>query len=152
MRHGNRKERTRHAIEQYRRRAHHFHQVESRFKLLATIAHKPRPMLRARDEALHRGEHLTTVAHTQRETIRPLKETLKLRARGLMEQNGLGPPFARTQHVSIGEPAARDEPLELLQRGSPGKQVRHVNVVRLKAYLLEHRSHLGVTVHALLTQ
>ena len=75
------------------------------------------------NDALQRREHLAAVADAEREGVGAREEALELLAHGLVEQNRLRPALPGSQHVAVGESAAGDEPLELLQRAPPGKEV-----------------------------
>ncbi len=109
-------------------------------------------MIRTWNDALEGGEHLTAIADPQREAVTARKELLELIAHGRMEQDRLGPPFPRSKNVAVRKSAAGHHTLELAQRAPAGQQVGHVNVVRFKPGPLEHRSRLGLTVDALLSE
>ena len=47
------------------------------------------------------AHHLAAVTDTQRKTVAALEERGELVARTAIEQNGLGPPLTRAQHVAI---------------------------------------------------
>src|SRR5579871_1340383 len=69
-----------------------------------------------------------------------------------MEQYGLRPALPGAEHISIGEPATGNQPLELLQAPPAAQQITHVDIVSLEACTLEESRGLDLTVHALLAQ
>src|SRR4029079_11847133 len=127
MRHGNRQQGPVHALEEDGRRAGELDQREAALELLAAIAHEAWPARRARHDLLERREHLATVAHTQRERVVALEESLELVARTGVIQDGLRPALAGAQHVAVGEAAAGHEAAELIESYAPGQHVAHVH-------------------------
>jgi hypothetical protein len=109
-------------------------------------------VLRARNQLLERGEHLAAVADAEREGILTREETRELLAHGRVEQDGFRPAFTRAEHVTVGEAATGDQPLELGERAPARQQIGHVHIVRLEAGAMQDRGGLDLAVHALLSQ
>ena len=72
--------------------------------------------------------------------------------RARVEQDGLGPAFARAEHVAIRKAAASSKTREAFERNATREQLGHVHVHRLEAGAVEAGRHLHLAVHALLAQ
>ena len=91
--------------------------------------------------------------HTPSENVSvALEEALELIARARVIEDGLGPAFARAEHVAVGETAAGHESAEIRERHAARQHVAHVHVVRLETGALQHRGHFHLAVDALLAQ
>ena len=66
------------------------------------------------------GKHLTTITDTKGEGILAIKERSKLITHPVVKQDGLGPAFTSTQHITVGETATSHQTLELLQADATG--------------------------------
>ena len=104
-----------HATQEQRRALLDAQQRQTGFELLGAVAHEARPVLRARDDLLQVGNRLTSVAHPEGEGVGPGKEALEDRACSGVEQDRLGPAFARAQYVAVGEATASRESAERVQ-------------------------------------
>ena len=69
-----------------------------------------------------------------------------------LEQDGLCPALACSEHVAIGESAAHDQTAEILEPRASCDQVGHVNVVGCEAGSVERGRHLDMAVYTLLAQ
>ena len=69
-----------------------------------------------------------------------------------MIQDGAGPTGPSAQDVAIREPAADRQHLEICQGLSTAKQVGHMDIDRRKPCPVKRRSHLNLTINALLPQ
>src|SRR5690606_17727228 len=109
-------------------------------------------MLAPRYDLCQRGQHLTAVTDSQRQGIQTLEEADELTTSPAVEQNGLGPAFARPQRVTVGEaPAGRDQ-LELIQSHPTFDNVAHVNVDGGETGPVKGGGHFNLAVYALLPQ
>lgn len=61
---------------------------------------KSRPVLSTRNQFLESGQHLATVADTNREGVRSLEEGLKGPAGTVVHKNGLGPAITGTENIT----------------------------------------------------
>ena len=141
-----------HAGEEQRRRALHLEPAPGAIRTARTVAHEVRPVRGAGNDLVQVAHHLAAVAHAQREGIGAREERCELVAGARVEQDRLGPAFARTQHVAVGKPAARDDALESGQRAAARDDVAHVHVVGVEAGTVERCRHLDMPVDALLAQ
>ena len=74
-----------------------------------------RPVLCAGNQAFDIGHHLAAVTHTQREAVITLEESTELITGALVKQNGFGPAFAGTQHITVGETTAGHQTIKVRQ-------------------------------------
>ncbi len=152
MRDSDRRLRAGHAAEEDRRRLQHFDHREARLELFRLVARELGPVLGARDDGLQAAHHLAAVADAEREGVAALEEAGELVRQLRVEQDGLRPALARTQHIAIREAADGNQAAELIERGAAGDQVAHVHVHRIEAGLVHHVRSLDMRVHALLAQ
>ena len=152
VRHGDRHHRTRHAGEEYRRRGQHLDQPYAPLELLGPVAHEARPVRGAGHQVLQCRHHLAAVADAERERVGAFEVTLERLAHPRVPQDRLGPALAGTEHVAVGEPAAGDQSLVVVEPHATGDQVGHVHVDRREPGAMEHRGHLELAVDALLAQ
>ena len=143
---------SRHAGEEERRAVHDFNHHEAAFELLGAVLDERRPVRRARNERLQRGEHLAAVARTEGEGVAAREELFEFGAHPRVVQDGRRPAAPGAEHVAIGKAAARDDALEAAERMATGEKIGHVHVERLEARTVERRRHLHLAIDALLAQ
>src|SRR3990167_10278794 len=95
--------RTSHPLQEDRRRLLHLHHRHTRFELLGAVAHEVWPEFGARDQLVQVSHHLAAVAHAKGEAVLALEERLETITGAAIEQDRLGPAFAITEHVAVGE-------------------------------------------------
>jgi hypothetical protein len=61
-------------------------------------------------------------------------------------------PPTGAEHVAVGEAAAGDQALEILEADAAGQDIAHMHVDRSKAGALEGGGHFDVAIDALLAQ
>ncbi len=152
IRHRDRHAAAHHALEEQRGRALHLQHHEARLELLRLVAHEVRPCFRPGDELVQIAHHLAAVAHAERERVGAPEERLELLACARIEQDRFCPSLPSAEHVAVGKAAAGGETLEILQADAPGDDIAHVHVHRGEPRAVECRRHLGLAVHALLSQ
>jgi hypothetical protein len=106
----------------------------------------------AGNDGLERAHHLATVADAECEGVLAVEEGGEFVAAAVVHQDGPRPAEAGAEHVAVGEAAAGDQALEVLEADAAGQNVAHMDVDRSKAGLVEGRSHFVMAVDALLAQ
>ena len=144
--------RTRHAVEEDRRRLRNLDHHHARLELFAAVALESRPVLRAGDDRRQVGHHLATVADAQREAVGASEEGAEFVAQAVVEQHRLGPALPGAEHVAVGKAAAGGEALEIGQMHAADLQVGHVHVVGRETGTLESGGHFDVAVDALVAK
>ena len=141
-----------HAREEDRRRIEHFDHAEARLELFRLVARELRPGLGAGNDRFQVRQHLAAVAHAEAEGVLAREEGGELVGQLGVEEDGLGPALAGSEHVAVGEAAHRDHAVEVGELRAAGDQVAHVDVDRGKAGPVHRPSGLDVRIDALLTQ
>src|SRR5690606_31576508 len=111
-----------------RRRVLYFHHGDAGFELLGAVEYEERPVFAAGNQLSQVGQHLTADAHAQGEGVGAGKEVAEGLAGLFVEQDRLGPAFAGTQHVTVGEAATGDQTTEVGQIDAATEDVAHVHV------------------------
>ena len=93
---------------------------------------------------------LATVADAERQGVLAGVELVQ-RLLGLgVEEEGTGPSLGRAQHVAVGEAAAEDNHVDILQRLATTDEVGHHHVLDVEAGQIERIGHLTLAVGTLL--
>src|SRR5687768_14587345 len=87
---------------------------EARLVTLGFVLNESWPKFRAGDKRFEIAHHLAAVAHAESERVFTGEEGGELGARTFVEQDAFGPAFAGAKHVTITEPAARNDTAEIL--------------------------------------
>ncbi len=151
MRTGNRQHAPGHALKPRRRHVFDGNQHGAPLKLLALVGHKARPILRSGHQRVQLSKHLTAIADPQSKGV-AAKEALKRLPQRLIKQNGFGPTAATAQNISIGKTTTGHQRRKIIQQGRRAEQIAHMHINRSEAGSLESRSHLDLSIHALLPQ
>ena len=141
-----------HAGQQHRLRRRHAHQRQARLVLFGSVAHEPRPGIRAGNQFLERGQHLTAIAHAQGKGRVAREERRKFFARPRVEQDRLRPPFARPENIAVGKSAAGHQPVKSSQPHAAAQDIGHVHIVGIESRAREHGGHFRLAVDALFAQ
>ena len=102
----------------------------------------------AQQAELH--HQLASVADAQREGVVAGIELIQGLLGLRVVEEGAGPSFGRTQHVAVGESAAEDNHIDLLECLAPADEVGHHHVFHVEAGQIERVGHLALTVGAFL--
>ena len=73
-------------------------------------------------------------------------------AKPVVVQNRTGPPATGTEHVAKGESTTGNQPLVVVERIAPAREVAHVHVDRAETRTQEYGRHFVLAVDALLTE
>ena len=72
---------------------------------------------------LELAEHLAAVADAERESVFAPEELLEHRLEPVVEEDRTRPAGTGAEHIAVGEAAAGDEPLEILEIHAPGNEI-----------------------------
>ena len=129
----------------------YLHAHKSAFKLVAVVVEHLRTGRMVGMNQTEFDHQLTAVAHTQREGVATGVEAVESGfGHGVVEECTC-PAFGRTQHIAVGEPAAEDNHVDVVERFATGDEVGHRDIFHVKSREIECISHFAFAIGTLLT-
>ncbi len=96
-------------------------------------------------------DELAAVAYAEGEGVGSCVEVVEGFTSFLVVEEGAGPAFSGAEDVGVGETAAEDNHVDILERLTAGDEVGHVDILNVEAGEVEGVGHFAVAIDALLT-
>ena len=120
-----------------------------RLKLVRIVVQQFRMVGAARVDEFQFVHQLTTVANAERQSVGTLVEVFEGLASLLVVLERACPTLCRAEYVAVGESAAINDEIDILQSLPARSEVGHVYVLHVEARKIHRVSHFAVAVDAL---
>ena len=126
-----------------------FERQESRLEFVRHVVVHGRFLLGVRFYEAEFHHELATVADTERECVFAGIEAAQGFACLLVVEETAGPSFGGTEHVGVGETAAEDYHVHVVEGFAAAGEVGHVHILHVESGQIEGVGHFAVAVHTL---